>query len=693
MAQPYHATSGHKKAFLDTKQRRQATLAFSLIAALFPALAILGRVLDIPLVARGLPSLPYMVFNTAVGLCLASAVLATSAFVSWRVNRFLFAVVGALVFLLGFSVLVEHSFSVDLGIDQALTTAYVDPGNPSSERPSPQTAFNFMLLGFSMLAIGTGLNGIPAQLAELTMGANALISGTGYIFSEKHSYGFPFFASTTGMALHTSASFISLTLALLLTAPNVGVMQLLMCHTRSGKIARQIGFAAIIFPPILGLFTKLGVAWGFYDLTSQVTLFTSLLMGTILFVTWQVTRKAQTEELRAERAFQIVSETNARLVSLSRENEQLNRESQRAKTVVDNLPAMIAFWDSEQRCAFANRAYIDWFGVTPQYLVGRTMLELLGPELYARNLPHIEGALRGEKQFFERDLTLKSTGERKHANAVYIPSIENGKVAGFFVLVTDVTELKNAQLMAITEKEHALAAIETREDVLAIISHDLRNPLSAISMAAQLLMEAEKQDLDEVRDYAKRIGRSVTQMQRLINDLLDFGKLKSGTFTLARERAKPGPIIHDSIEALRSLAEAKNQDLVTEVPAILSDIECDASRLEQVILNLLGNAIKFTPIGGRLTISASPVQDGVMFSIADTGPGIEADNLPHIFERFWQAKETHHLGSGLGLAIAKGIVDAHGGRIWAESVRGQGSRFFFVIPYATVKLMDKEAKP
>ncbi|NJL24237.1 MAG: PAS domain-containing protein, partial [Calothrix sp. SM1_5_4] len=173
----------------------------------------------------------------------------------------------------------------------------------------------------------------------------------------------------------------------------------------------------------------------------------------------------------------------ARRSAMAIDNAQLYREAQRAKLIADNIPAMMAYWDRDQRCQFANHAYLDWFGVDPKDLVGTTMLDLFGPELHARNLPYIEGALNGVTQSFERDLRMRSTGEIRHVVALYIPEKVNKTILGFFVLVFDVTELKETQILLMSEKEKAIAAVKTREDVLSIVSHDLRSPLATIDLA------------------------------------------------------------------------------------------------------------------------------------------------------------------------------------------------------------------
>lgn len=378
-----------------------------------------------------------------------------------------------------------------------------------------------------------------------------------------------------------------------------------------------------------------------------------------------------------------IADELASRAALAIENAQLYREAESAKLIADKIPAMMAYWDKDQRCRFANRAYIDWFNFDPENLIGRTLLELLGPELYAKNLPYISGVLSGLTQNFERDLKLHSTQEIRHTKATYIPEIINGKILGFFVLVFDITDLKQAQLAATAEKEKALSAVRTREEVLAIVSHDLKTPLATISLVAQMLQDSDDVHINQIQDFSKRTQRAVAQMQTLIGDLLDFAKIQAGTFFIEKFRNDPKEIIISASEALRPLSVAKRITLKTEFAPTLPDIACDSVRVEQVLSNLLSNAIKFTPEEGTVLLQATRSENEIIISVSDTGPGLPPEHLSKVFDRFWQASKTKHLGSGLGLSIAKGIVEGHGGKIWAESQLGKGCRFSFTIPIAT----------
>jgi PAS domain S-box-containing protein len=222
-------------------------------------------------------------------------------------------------------------------------------------------------------------------------------------------------------------------------------------------------------------------------------------------------------------------------------------------------------------------------------------------------------------------------------------------------------------------------AVKTRENVLAIVSHDLKNPVGTIALAAHLLRQSDQIDAGRLAKLSDTIQRSVDRMRLLITDLLDFAKIQSGTFSVERSASSVSRLIPPVIEGFRLLAEEKRQTLETDFPADLPEVAADARRIGQVMSNLVSNAIKFTPEGGTIRVSARRHADEVIVSVADTGPGIPGDQLSKVFDWFWQAQRSKHAGVGLGLSIAKGIVDAHGGRIWAESEFGQGSVFSFTL--------------
>jgi signal transduction histidine kinase len=172
-------------------------------------------------------------------------------------------------------------------------------------------------------------------------------------------------------------------------------------------------------------------------------------------------------------------------------------------------------------------------------------------------------------------------------------------------------------------------------------------------------------------------------MNRLIQDLLDVTRMEAGQLVIEQARLTAEQVAAEAVEAEEPLAASASVELRLDVTRGLPEVWADRERLLQVLENLIGNALKFTRAGGRIVIGAEPRGAEVLFWVKDTGTGIAAEDVPHLFDRFWQARTGGKLGAGLGLPIVKGIVQAHGGRVWVESAPGQGSTFFFTIPTAS----------
>lgn len=226
----------------------------------------------------------------------------------------------------------------------------------------------------------------------------------------------------------------------------------------------------------------------------------------------------------------------------------------------------------------------------------------------------------------------------------------------------------------------ARAAVRARDEVLAVVSHDLRNPLGAITMAASLLLEMGPEFRRDDTDTLERILRAASQMEVLIRDLLDVSRMESGHFAVQPTPQQPQVLTGGAVEGVAQRAEAKRISLAQRLADNLPSVQADRNRVLQVFSNLLGNALKFTPEGGSIVLSADPEPGAVRFSVTDTGGGIPPEQLPYLWDRFWQADGADQRGAGLGLAIVRGIVEAHGGEIGVRSEPGEGSTFWFTLP-------------
>jgi signal transduction histidine kinase len=273
------------------------------------------------------------------------------------------------------------------------------------------------------------------------------------------------------------------------------------------------------------------------------------------------------------------------------------------------------------------------------------------------------------------------------------PELLRAKVTVFVDLYLQGEQIKrqaaqlveNANLYEQERQARAMAeaATRARENALAVVSHDLRNPLATIAMSATLMLETMPDIVPNAphRQAAAKIVRVAEQMSGLLNDLLEVSRIEAGQLPLECSPQPPEVLIGQALEIFQPLAAQRGQYMIVENEVTETLVLCDSRRISQVFSNLLGNAIKFTRQGGQITLAVRPAGGVVQFSVADNGTGIPADQLPHIFERYWKARTTDRDGVGLGLAIAKGIVEAHGGTIGVES-SGEGTTFTFTIPVA-----------
>jgi signal transduction histidine kinase len=233
-----------------------------------------------------------------------------------------------------------------------------------------------------------------------------------------------------------------------------------------------------------------------------------------------------------------------------------------------------------------------------------------------------------------------------------------------------------------SERRSADSAVASRDAFLAMVSHDLRTLLGNVELSAAMLVEEAPRDEvgQRVVQRAEAIQRFMTRMTRLIDDLLDVASLEAGRLGLVVEQLDASRLLIETLEAFQPIATARAIEISAKMIGNAIPARFDRDRILQVLANLVANAIKFTERGGRIDIAVERRAEDVLFSVRDTGPGIADDDLVAIFDRFWQAPTAKRRGLGLGLYISKCIIEAHGGRIWAESDLGRGSAFHFTLP-------------
>ncbi|HVU51947.1 MAG TPA: ATP-binding protein [Polyangia bacterium] len=366
----------------------------------------------------------------------------------------------------------------------------------------------------------------------------------------------------------------------------------------------------------------------------------------------------------------------------------LIESEQRLRRLADVLPGLVSYVDRNRRYLFVNQLYEAWFGLARQDVVGRTTDEVLGPELMAQAGPNIERALRGEEVRFEHEGPYP--GGPRYVQGAYIPDVdERGEVLGFAVFVVDNTKRKLAEeALRESEARHreanlALKAADRRKDeFLATISHELRNPLAAIRNAVSVLLQTASPD-PSTRWVSEMVGRQLQHVSRLLEDLLDVSRIAHDKLVLREERTLLEDVIRAAVDTCRPSLDAANHQITITLPPRIS-LEVDAIRLAQVFSNLIGNAAKYTARGGHIEVTAESRANEVVVSVKDDGIGISAELLPRVFEIFSQgerALDGAEDGLGLGLSLVKGLVELHGGHVEAHSEGvGKGSTFVVHLP-------------
>ncbi len=244
-----------------------------------------------------------------------------------------------------------------------------------------------------------------------------------------------------------------------------------------------------------------------------------------------------------------------------------------------------------------------------------------------------------------------------------------GERVGALALLQDLTEVRRAETV--------------RRDFIANVSHELRTPLASLKAVVETLEDGAIEDADVARSFLSKMHAEVDGMAHLVSELLELSRIESGQATLHVELQEVEGLEQEAARRLSAQAERSRLKLAVEVPPGLPMVAADGQRVQQVLMNLIHNAIKFTPPEGEITLRAHQEGAWIVLSVSDTGAGIPAEDLPRIFERFYKADRSRsNSGTGLGLAIAKHVVQAHGGRIWAESTEGEGSTFYFTLPVA-----------
>ena len=382
-------------------------------------------------------------------------------------------------------------------------------------------------------------------------------------------------------------------------------------------------------------------------------------------------------------------------IERKRGEELLRQKAAQLTLITNTAPVFIAHCDAQARFKFVNKPYAERFGLTPEDCIGKRFSEVVGAEAYESLRQYLEVALSGEPVDFEVEVPYAAIG-RRFMHSSYAPEFDaNGKVVGFVAAITDVSERKKTEeeiARLLTEeqaaREVAEQATRAKDEFLALVSHELRSPLNAM-LGWNRLLRSQRGDDPEIAKVTETVERSGKAQLQLIEDLLDSARIITGKMKLEFQPVEPVAVISAALDTVRPAADSKGIVVTTDLDPEAGQITGDPNRLQQVVWNLVSNAIKFTPSGGRVRVELRRGGSGVQIVVDDTGQGINPDLLPYIFDRFKQGDSEasrRYGGLGLGLPLVKHLVELHGGSVAVESPgAGQGATFIVNLPVRAVK--------
>jgi two-component system phosphate regulon sensor histidine kinase PhoR len=353
---------------------------------------------------------------------------------------------------------------------------------------------------------------------------------------------------------------------------------------------------------------------------------------------------------------------NKMAIQLRNEVETLQSEQSKLTAILQQMTDGLVMVNHLGIVQLINPAAEDMFMVSEGEAVGQSLAISLRQhqivELWQRT------KATGEVQ----STTFEVSSRRLYLQGIAVP-MHQEQVGNILLLFQNLTRQRYLETV--------------RRDFISNISHELRTPLAALKALTETLQENALDDPPAARLFIQRMETEVDSLSQIVSELLELSRIESGRVPLNLKFTAPAEILGPAVERLRLTAERAGLEITVDCPKDLPLMFADPSRLEQVIVNLLHNAIKFTPNGGQIDVSARLISGAIAFSVRDTGIGIAEDDLPRIFERFFKADRARSSGgTGLGLAISHHIVEAHGGKIWVESIEGKGSTFSFSIPLA-----------
>lgn len=360
----------------------------------------------------------------------------------------------------------------------------------------------------------------------------------------------------------------------------------------------------------------------------------------------------------------LIGAIESRRTSFATELTALHTKTERLATLLEQLTDGVLIADADGRVQFANPAAGKLFGT--ENLTHQSVAQVV------RNHQLIEAWRRCQQTRLLQIEVVEIPTRKQYLQLIVIPDEHEG---GSLLLAQDLTQVRKLETV--------------RRDFISNVSHELRTPLASLKALTETLQSGALADPDAGPRFLERIHTEVDALTQMTQELLDLSRIESGQVQLNFEAIAPRKLIYSAADRMKAQVERANLILDVRVDDGLPNIHADKNRLEQVMVNLIHNAVKFTKPGGRITLGAESVPGGVRCAVRDTGVGIPSESLTRIFERFYRVDSSRTgSGTGLGLSISRHIVEAHGGNIWAESEEGRGSIFYFIVPLEHAKAKE-----
>lgn len=401
---------------------------------------------------------------------------------------------------------------------------------------------------------------------------------------------------------------------------------------------------AVVFLAIAAWF-----AWRYYRLRRDVDEFASRV-------------REQDIETDSKELENLSSAVDLLIGALDGRNAALESERSRLANLLEQLTDGVLIADAQGIIQFANPAAGRLFQNSQP--VNRSIAEVI------RHHQLVEAWRRCQQTRQMQSETVEVPTRHQYLQLVAAPDRQS---SGSLLLVQDLTRIRRLETV--------------RRDFISNLSHELRTPLASLKALTETLQDGALDDPPAARRFIDQIQVEVDALTQMVTELLELSRIESGRLTLDLQPVSPSDLLTSACKRMKLQAERAGLTLRVDCPTDLHEVTIDMQRLEQVLVNLIHNAVKYTKPGGEVVLGADKVPvggagaGGVRFAVRDTGIGIPADDVPRIFERFYRVdKSRTGSGTGLGLSIAKHIVEAHKGKIWAESIEGQGSTFYFTIP-------------